>query len=188
MVMELSLQCQLIDNNDGIIAYGMIYFLYRTINEWEEIFMRMSKEQMKSKLDTWLKHVVAGDSKFFFECNAYTGLHKEVFVEELKWLFEDPQDAVTESHNPYRREVFFYPDGTAHRFIRVYDEGVKRITLEDFNSGNMRVSNPCSLLGHNVGLSIWDNVDILEDHERNEIIQKATIWRENARKWGVLRS
>ena len=46
--------------------------------------MRMSKEQMKSKLDTWLKHVAADDSKFFFECNAYTGLHKEDFVEELK--------------------------------------------------------------------------------------------------------
>lgn len=53
--------------------------------------------------------------------------------------------------------------------------------------GKMRVSNPCSLLGHNVGLSIWDNVDILEDHERNEIIQKAAAWRENAKKWGILK-
>ena len=66
MVMELSLQWQLIGNNDGIIAYGVIYFLYHTTNEWEEIIMRMSKEQMKSKLDTWLKHVAADDSKFFF--------------------------------------------------------------------------------------------------------------------------
>lgn len=63
--------------------------------------MKMSKERMESKLNTWLKHVEAGDSKFFFECNAYTGLRKEVFVEELKWLFEDPQDAVTETNNPY---------------------------------------------------------------------------------------
>ncbi len=120
--------------------------------------MRMSKERMIEKLNTWLKHVDANDSKFFFECNAYTGLSKEVFVEELKWLFEDPQDAVTESHNPYRREVFFYPDGTAHRFVRVYDEGVKRVAWETFNNGNMRVSNPCSILGHNVGLSIWDKI------------------------------
>lgn len=150
--------------------------------------MRMSKEKMESKLDTWLKHVEAGDSKFFFECQAYTGLNKEVFVEELKWLFNDPQDAVVQNHNPYRREVFFYPDGTAHRFIRVYDEGVKRVALEDFNSGNMRVSNPCSILGHNVGLSIWDKIEVLSDSERADITQKAAAWRENAEKWGVLKS
>ena len=60
--------------------------------------------------------------------------------------------------------------------------------MEEFNGGTMRVSNPCSLLGHNVGLSIWDHVDVLEDHERAVIIQKATAWRENAKKWGVLKS
>ena len=149
--------------------------------------MRMSKENMSSKLHTWLKHVNANDSKFFFECNAYTGLKKEVFIEELKWLFDDPQDAVVENHNPYRREVFFYPDGTAHRFVRVYDEVVKRVAWETFNNGNMRVSNPCSILGHNVGLSIWDKIEILSDNERNEIIQKAAAWRENAKKWGILK-
>ncbi len=149
--------------------------------------MRMSKENMSSKLHTWLKHVNANDSKFFFECNAYTGLKKEVFIEELKWLFDDPQDAVVENHNPYRREVFFYPDGTAHRFVRVYDEVVKRVAWETLNNGNMRVSNPCSILGHNVGLSIWDKIEILSDNERNEIIQKAAAWRENAKKWGILK-
>ncbi len=150
--------------------------------------MKMTKEAMASKLNTWLKHVEADDSKFFFECNAYTGLRKEVFIEELKWLFEDPQDAVTETNNPYRREVFFYPDGTAHRFIRVYDEGVRRIALADFDNGSMRVSNPCGLLGHNVGLCIWDKIDILEDCKRATILKKAAAWRENAKKWGVLKS
>ena len=149
--------------------------------------MRMSKERMESKLNTWLEHVNANDARFFVECNAYTGLSKEVFIEELKWLFDDPQDAAVENHNPYRREVFFYPDGTAHRFIRIYDKGVKRISLEDFNGGIMRTSNPCSLLGHNVGLCIWDKIDILEDHERAEIAKKATTWRENAKKWGILK-
>lgn len=150
--------------------------------------MKMSKEKMKSKLNTWLKHVETDDSKFFFECNAYTGLSKEAFIDELKWLFEDPQDAETDEHNPYRREVFFYPNGTAHRFIRVYDEGVKRVSLENFNSGNMRVSNPCSILGHNVGLSIWDKIEVLSDSERSDIIKKAAAWRQNAKKWGVLKS
>lgn len=163
--------------------------------------MRMSRENMDLKLNTWIKHINDGDSKFFFECNAYTGLSKATFIEELKWLFDDPQDAETQRHNPYRREVFFYPDGSVHRFIRIYEEAdvndwgcgrradtVKRVALEDFNSGNMRVSNPCSLLGHNVGLSIWDRVEILEEHERTDIVQKATAWRENAKKWGVLKS
>ena len=150
--------------------------------------MKMSKERMKAKLNTWLKHVAAGDSKFFFECHAYTGLSKEVFIEELKLLFDDPQDAVTEEYNPYRREVFFYPDGTAHRFIRVYDEGVRRVALADFDNGSMRVSNPCSLLGHNVGLSIWDKIEVLSDSERTDITRKAAVWRENAKKWGVLKS
>lgn len=150
--------------------------------------MRMSRENMDLKLNTWIKHINDGDSKFFFECNAYTGLSKATFIEELKWLFEDPQDAVTETNNPYRREVFFYPDGTVHRFIRVYDEGVKRVSLENFNSGSMRGSNPCSILGHNVGLSIWDKIEVLSDSERSDIIKKAAAWRQNAKKWGVLKS
>ncbi len=151
--------------------------------------MKMAKEKMESKLHTWIKHVNAGDSRFFFECNAYTGLDKETFIEELKWLFDDPQDAVVENHNPYRREVFFYPDGTAHRFIRVYDDdGVKRVPLEDFNRGNMRTLNPCHILGNNVGLCIWDKIEFLRsDRERVDIIQKATTWRENARVWGILK-
>lgn len=149
--------------------------------------MRMSKENMGLKLNTWIKHINDGDSKFFFECNAYTGLSKATFIKELKWLFNDPQDAETDEHNPYRREVFFFPDGTAHRFIRVYDCGVRRVALEDFNSGSMRVSNPCSILGHNVGLSIWDKIEVLSDSERADITQKAAAWRENAKKWGVLK-
>lgn len=51
----------------------------------------------------------------------------------------------------------------------------------------MRVSNPCSILGHNVGLSIWDKIEILSDNERTEITKKAAAWRENAKKWGVLK-
>lgn len=162
--------------------------------------MRMSRENMRSKLNTWLKHVNANDSKFFFECNAYTGLKKEDFINELKWLFNDPQDAETQRHNPYRREVFFYPDGSTHRFIRIYEEAdvndwgcgrradtVKRVALENFENGNMEFFNPCSIHGHNVGLCIWDKIDILEDCERATIQKKAAAWRENAKKWGVLK-
>lgn len=153
--------------------------------------MRMSKERMQSKLNTWIKHVNAGDSKFFFECHAYTGLSKEDFIEELKWLFEDPQDAIVEGHNPYRREVFFYPDGTAHRFIRMYNKygEVHRVRLEDYDEGKLMIRfNPCHIIGHNVGLCIWDKLDILRsDKERADILQGAATWRENARIWGILK-
>ena len=67
---------------------------------------------------------------------------------------------------------------------------MKRVAWETFNNGNMRVmrvSNPCSILGHNVGLSIWDKIEILSDNERTEITKKAAAWRENAKKWGVLK-
>ena len=149
--------------------------------------MKMAKERMESKLNTWIKHVNAGDSRFFFECNSYTGLSKESFIEELKWLFEDPQDAVVEGRNPYRREVFFYPDGTAHRFIRAYnDEGdVHRVRLEDYNKEGLMINtNP---FGHSVGLSIWDKIEILSDRERASIPKKAAAWRENAKVWGILK-
>lgn len=162
--------------------------------------MKMSKENMSSKLNTWLKHVNANDSKFFFECNAYTGLKKEDFINELKWLFNDPQDAETQRHNPYRREVFFYPDGTAHRFIRIYEEAdvndwgcgrradtVKRVALENFENRNMEFFNPCSIQGHNVGLCIWDPIEVLKDNESTDIIKKAETWRKNAKKWGIIK-
>lgn len=153
--------------------------------------MKMAKERMKAKLNTWIKHVNAGDSKFFFECHAYTGLSKEDFIEELKWLFDDPQDAVVKNRNPYRREVFFYPDGTAHRFIRVYNDNgdVHRVRLEDYNKEGLMITlNPCHILGNNVGLCIWDKIEFLRsDRERVDIIQKATTWRENARVWGILK-
>lgn len=152
--------------------------------------MRMSKERMESKLNTWIKHVNSGDSMFFFECNAYTGLSKEDFIKELKWIFEDPQDAGVKNRNPYRREVFFYPDGTAHRFIRVYNDNgdVHRVRLEDYDKGNlMIILNPCHTLGHNVGLSIWDKIEILSDRERDSIPKKAAAWRKDARIWGILK-
>lgn len=160
--------------------------------------MKMSKERMKSKLNTWVKHVNAGDSRFFFEVNAYTGLSKESFIEELKWLFNDPQDAVVKNRNPYRREVFFYPDGSAHRFIRVYsnygddivynDDGdvVRRVPLENYRKkGLMIASNPW---GYSMGLCIWDKLDVLRsDKERASILQKAAAWRKDARIWGILK-
>ena len=61
--------------------------------------MKLSKQNLQSKLNTWVKHVNRGDSKFFFEVNAYTGVTEENFIRELKWLFNDPQD-LTHSQRP----------------------------------------------------------------------------------------
>lgn len=46
--------------------------------------MKLSKQVLESKLSTWIKHVNMGDSKFFFEVNAYTGVTEENFIKELK--------------------------------------------------------------------------------------------------------
>ena len=129
--------------------------------------MKLSKQALESKLNTWMKHVRKGDSKFFFEVNAYTGVTEENFIRELKWLFNDPQDAEERAERtPYRREIFFYPDGTIHRFIRVYGDGtVSRVSFEEYTrtgGKGMRISGPT----YKVGLCIHDEVALVSEEEK----------------------
>ncbi len=147
--------------------------------------MKLSKQALESKLSTWIKHVNKGDSKFFFEVNAYTGVTEENFVKELKWLFNDPQDAEERAErNPYRREIFFYPDGTIHRFIRVYGNGtVCRVSFEEYvktGGKNMRISGPT----YKVGLCIHDTITLMtNDEEKADILKKAEAYKLTAKKW-----
>ena len=146
--------------------------------------MKLSKQNLQSKLNTWVKHVHKGDSKFFFEVNAYTGVTEENFIEELKWLFDDPQDAKPQpERNPYRREIFFYPDGTIHRFIRVYGNGtVCRVSFEEYvktGGKNMRISGPT----YKVGLCIHDEIALVSEEEKKEIRKKAEAYKLTAKKW-----
>jgi hypothetical protein len=146
--------------------------------------MKLSKQNLQSKLNTWVKHVNRGDSKFFFEVNAYTGVTEENFIRELKWLFNDPQDAEERAErNPYRREIFFYPDGTIHRFIRVYGDGtVCRVSFDEYvrtGGKNMRISGPT----YKVGLSILDSIDLISDEEKQDVLKKAKAYRLTAKKW-----
>lgn len=146
--------------------------------------MKLSKQNLQSKLNTWVKHVNRGDSKFFFEVNAYTGVTEENFIRELKWLFNDPQDAEERAErNPYRREIFFYPDGTIHRFIRVYGDGtVCRVSFDEYvktGGKNMRISGPT----YKVGLSILDSIDLISDEEKQDVLKKAKAYKLTAKKW-----
>ncbi len=146
--------------------------------------MKLSKQNLQSKLNTWVKHVNRGDSKFFFEVNAYTGVTEENFIRELKWLFNDPQDAEERAEkNPYRREIFFYPDGTIHRFIRVYGDGtVCRVSFDEYvrtGGKNMRISGPA----YKVGLSILDSIDLISDEEKQDVLKKAKAYKLTAKKW-----
>lgn len=146
--------------------------------------MKLSKQSLQSKLNTWVKHVHKGDAKFFFEVNAYTGVTEENFIKELKWLFDDPQDAKPQpERNPYRREIFFYPDGTIHRFIRVYGDGtVCRVSFEEYvrtGGKNMRISGPT----YKVGLCIHDEVALVSEEEKKEIRKKAEAYKLTAKKW-----
>lgn len=146
--------------------------------------MKLSKQNLQSKLNTWVKHVNRGDSKFFFEVNAYTGATEENFIRELKWLFNDPQDAEERAErNPYRREIFFYPDGTIHRFIRVYGDGtVCRVSFDEYvrtGGKNMRISGPA----YKVGLSILDSIDLISDEEKQDVLKKAKAYKLTAKKW-----
>lgn len=146
--------------------------------------MKLSKQALESKLNTWIKHVRKGDSKFFFEVNAYTGVTEENFIRELKWLFNDPQDAEERAErNPYRREIFFYPDGTIHRFIRVYGDGtVSRVSFEEYTrtgGKGMRISGPT----YKVGLCIHDEVALVSEEEKKEIRKKAEAYKLTAKKW-----
>ena len=146
--------------------------------------MKLSKQNLQSKLNTWVKHVNRGDSKFFFEVNAYTGVTEENFIRELKWLFNDPHDAEERAErNPYRREIFFYPDGTIHRFIRVYGDGtVCRVSFDEYvrtGGKNMRISGPT----YKVGLSILDSIDLISDEEKQDVLKKAKAYRLTAKKW-----
>lgn len=149
--------------------------------------MKLSKELMNSKLATWKRHVSKGDSKFFFEVNACTGVKEEDFIKELEWLFNDPQDAEPRPEkNPYRREIFFYPDGTIHRFIRVYgDNTVYRVSFEEYvrtGGKGMRISGPT----YKVGLCIHDPIVIIHgDEEKTAILKKAGKWKMIAKKWGI---
>lgn len=148
--------------------------------------MKLSKQALQSKLNTWVKHVHKGDSKFFFEVNAYTGVTEENFIKELKWLFDDPQDAKPQpERNPYRREIFFYPDGTIHRFIRVYgdDGAVYRVSFDEYvRTGGkcMRISGPT----YKVGLCIHDIITLItDDEEKADILKKAEAYKLTAKKW-----
>lgn len=148
--------------------------------------MKLSKQALESKLSTWIKHVNRGDSKFFFEVNAYTGVTEENFIRELKWLFNDPQDAEERAErNPYRREIFFYPDGTIHRFIRMYgDDGtVCRVSFEEYartGGKNMQTSEPVC----KTGLCIHDTITLItDDEEKVDILKKAKIYKLTAKKW-----
>lgn len=150
--------------------------------------MKLSKQALQSKLNTWIKHVHKGDSKFFFEANACTGVDKEDFIRELEWLFNDPQDAAQcAEKNPYRREIFFYPDGTIHRFIRVYgnDGTVYRVSSEEYvRTGGkcMQTSEPIC----KIGLCIHDTITLITDNEEKaDIIKKAKIYKTKAKKWNV---
>lgn len=146
---------------------------------------KYTKERLNSKLNNWKKAVDNGTSKLFFEWNAYTGCSKEDFIKELEWLFNDPQDGNTTVHSPYRRETYCYPDGTFHRFIRIYEEdgSVRRAQLEDYNpKGLSKVSEP---MWH-TGLCILDQVIRCTEADKKEIDAAAKSWRGKAKMWGVI--
>lgn len=146
---------------------------------------KYTKEKLNSKLNTWKKDIENGTSKIFYEWNAYTGCSKEDFIKELEWLFNDPQDGNTTVHSPYRRETYCYPDGTFHRFIRIYEEdgSVRRAQLEDYNpKGLSKVSEP---MWH-TGLCILDQVIRCTEADKKEIDAAAKSWRGKAKMWGVI--
>lgn len=149
--------------------------------------MRLSKQALQSKLNTWIKHVRKGDSKFFFEVNAYSGVKEEDFIRELEWLFNDPQDADERAErNPYRREIFFYSDGTIHRFIRVYGDGtVHRVPFKEY----VRTGGKCIQTSEpvcKIGLCIHDIITLITaNEEKADILKKAKIYKTKAKKWNV---
>ncbi len=145
--------------------------------------MIMSKELMNSKLATWKKHVNDGTSKVFYTWHAFTGVTKDDFLKELEWLFDDPQDAVPRpERNPYRREIYCYPDGSIHRFIRIYaGDDVYRVHYEDYISGKlMRTTAPPSRA---VGIDIWQPVEKITSREKADISAKAKEWHIINSKW-----
>ena len=155
--------------------------------------MKLTKEQLACKLNTWKKHVEVGDSKLFFEWNTCTGVSKEIFIKELEWLFNDPQDAVVKRHSPFRREICCNSDGTISRFIRIYEESsdsgcidaVSRVSYEDYVKGFPAKKAAASGVGI---LNILDPIEVLDESKQAEILAKAKIWKDNAKKWGVANS
>lgn len=146
---------------------------------------KYTKERLNSKLNNWKKAVDNGTSKLFFEWNAYTGCSKEDFIKELEWLFNDPQDGKTKNRNPFRRETYCYPDGTFHRFVRMYgpDDSVCRVAVEDYNpEGTSKLSSPV----YCIGLNIFDPIEKLTIKEKENILDNAKKWRKNAKTWGVI--
>ena len=150
--------------------------------------MKLSKEQLACKLNTWKKHVNTGDSKLFFEWNTCTGVSKETFAKELEWLFDDPQDADVKRHSPFRREICCNPDGTISRFIRIYEESsdsgcvdtVSRVSYEDYINGSKAVRKAAvsgSLL------NVLEPIEVLDESKKAEILAKANIWKDNSKKW-----
>ncbi len=146
---------------------------------------KYTKEQLNYKLNAWKKDIENGTSKIFYEWNAYTGCSKEDFIKELEWLFDDPQDGKTKNRNPYRRETYCYPDGTFHRFIRIYyeDGTVRRARLEDYKpTGVFMTSEP---MWHS-GLCIFDPVKKCTESDKKEIDAAAKSWRGKAKMWRVI--
>lgn len=146
---------------------------------------KYTKEKLIYKLNAWKKAVENGESEAFYEWHAYTGCSKDDFIKELEWLFNDPQDGNTTLHNPYRRETYCYPDGTFHRFIRIYEEdgNVRRAPFEDYKpKGLFKAAEP---MWH-VGLCILDPVVKCTEADKKEIDAAAKKWRKNAKTWGVI--